>query len=46
VDDAYLRESIHEPKAKIVKGFQPVMPKPQITDADVDKIIDYLKTVK
>jgi cytochrome c oxidase subunit 2 len=46
VDDAYLRESIHEPKAKIVKGFQPVMPKPQITDADVDKIIDYLKTIK
>jgi cytochrome c oxidase subunit II len=46
VDDAYLRESIHQPKAKIVKGFQPVMPTPQITDAEVDKIIEYLKTLK
>jgi cytochrome c oxidase subunit 2 len=46
VDDAYIRESIHQPKAKILKGFQPTMPTPQVTDADVDKIVDYLKTIK
>ncbi len=26
VDEAYIRESILDPQAKIVRGFQPVMP--------------------
>ncbi|MGH8094405.1 MAG: c-type cytochrome [Chthoniobacterales bacterium] len=46
VDDAYVRESIHEPKAKIVKGFRPVMPKTKMTDAETEEIIEYLKTLK
>ena len=46
VDEAYIRESIHQPKAKIVKGFQPTMPTPQITDAEIDQIVDYVKTIK
>jgi cytochrome c oxidase subunit 2 len=45
-DDAYLRESIVDPSAKIVDGFDDVMPKPELTDGEVNKIIEYLKTLK
>lgn len=47
-DENYLRESIIDPTAKMVKGFQPVMPsyKGMIKDDDIAAIIDYLKTLK
>ncbi len=47
-DDNYIRESIYEPNAKVVKGFQPVMPayKGQLKDDDVTAIIAYIKTLK
>lgn len=45
VDDAYIRESILNPKAKIVAG--PAVPMPpfagQITEAEIEAIIAYLK---
>jgi cytochrome c oxidase subunit 2 len=47
-DDAYLRKSILDPAADIAKGFPPVMP-PQkgiLTDAEVDALVEYLKTLK
>ncbi len=44
VDDRYLRRSILEPKADLVKGYPPVMPsfKGQITDDDIKTIINFL----
>ena len=45
-DDAYLRESIEKPEAKIVEGFEPNMPEMPLSPAEVQSIIDYLKTLK
>jgi cytochrome c oxidase subunit 2 len=46
-DEAYLRESILQPKAKIVAGFQPVMPELQgeLTDEEVAALVAYIKTL-
>ena len=48
VDENYTRESLSEPQAKIVKGFQPVMPsfKGMLSDEEISAIIAYLKTLK
>ncbi len=48
VDEAYLRESILNPTAKVVTGFQPVMPpfQGQLKDREVDALIAYIKTLK
>ena len=35
-DDSYLRESILKPEAKIVDGFDDVMPKPELTDEELN----------
>ncbi len=47
-DENYLRESIENPNAKIVKGFQPVMPtfKGLLTEAELNAILAYIKSVK
>jgi cytochrome c oxidase subunit 2 len=47
-DENYIRESILEPQAKIVKGYQPVMPsfKGILSDADISALISYMKTLK
>jgi len=45
-DDAYLRESIVHPSAKIVQGYDDLMPEPTLTDEEVEEIIRYLKTIK
>jgi cytochrome c oxidase subunit 2 len=47
VDENYIRESILEPKALVVEGYQPVMPsyKGQLSDDDIDSIIAYLKSL-
>ena len=45
-DDVYLRESILHPDAKVVEGFDDVMPAPTLTDEEVNEIIAYLKTIK
>src|SRR6476660_8958830 len=44
-DEAYLRESILKPDAKIVDGFDDVMPVPELTDAELNQILEYLKTL-
>ena len=48
VDDTYLRESITDPNAKVVKGFAPVMPvfKGLVTQAQIDALIAYIKSLK
>ncbi len=47
-DEAYLRESINRPGAKIVKGFPNVMPEfeGKIPEADLSAVIAYIKTLK
>jgi cytochrome c oxidase subunit 2 len=44
-DEAYLRESILLPQAKIVAGYQPIMPtyKGQLDEEDLIRLITYLK---
>lgn len=44
-DDAYLRESIVNPTAKRVDGFNISMPKRELTDAQVDALIAYIKAL-
>lgn len=48
-DDAYIRHSILDPPADIVKGYPNGLMqsyKGQLSDADIKNIIDYLKTLK
>jgi cytochrome c oxidase subunit 2 len=47
-DDAYLRESILNPTARIVAGFQPVMPtfQGQLDEEQVLQLIQYIKSLK
>lgn len=46
-DENYVRESILDPQAQVVAGFQPVMPtfKGRMTDQQIGWIIEYLKTL-
>jgi cytochrome c oxidase subunit 2 len=44
--DDYLRESIQNPGAKIVKGFENNMPEMPISEEEINTIIDYLKTLR
>lgn len=48
VDENYLRESILEPQALIVEGYQPVMPafKGILSDDEVTALIEFIKTLK
>ncbi|EYF06501.1 cytochrome c oxidase subunit II [Chondromyces apiculatus] len=48
VDENYIRESILNPQAKVVKGFPAVMPtfRGLLKDREIDALIAYLKTVK
>lgn len=45
-DDAYIRESIENPEAKVVKGRDPIMPAMPLPPADLAAVIEYLKTLK
>ena len=48
VDENYMRESMLLPQAKVVKGFDPVMPTFEgiLKDQDIDDLIAYLKTLE
>jgi len=47
-DEEYLRESIEDPGAKVVKGYPNVMPtfKTTLPRKDTDAVVEYLKTLK
>jgi cytochrome c oxidase subunit 2 len=45
-DEAYLRESILQPEAKVVAGYEPIMPPYQLSEEDVLKVIAYLKSLR
>ncbi len=46
-DENYVRESILEPGAKIVRGFKPVMPtfQGQVSDEQLNALVDYVKSL-
>jgi len=46
VDDEYIRRSILEPAADVVEGYQPVMPKVEIADEEINAIMEYLKSLR
>ncbi len=47
-DEAYLRRSILEPEADVVRGFQPIMPSFQgeLTDEELAELLSYLKSLR
>jgi cytochrome c oxidase subunit 2 len=45
-DEAYLRKSIVEPNADLVKGFPPIMPTEKFTASELNEIVKYLETLK
>jgi cytochrome c oxidase subunit 2 len=49
VDEAYIHESIVNPSAKIVSGFQDVMPKNYgdiLTEEEINALIEYIKSIQ
>ena len=46
-DENYVRESILEPQAKVVKGFKPVMPtfQGQVSDEQLSALVAYVKSL-
>lgn len=46
-DESYLRESILNPRAKIVSGYQPLMPayEGQLSDGELLELITYIKSL-
>ena len=45
LDDAHIAEEIRDPAKHVVKGFPPVMPALPLTDAEVNALVEYLKTL-
>jgi len=47
-DDAYIRESILQPQAKIVAGYQPLMPsfQGQLTEEQIIDLSEYIKSLQ
>jgi cytochrome c oxidase subunit 2 len=43
VDEAYLKSDIRDPQARIVKGYAPVMPKLDLSDAELDALVAYIR---
>lgn len=46
IDETYIRKSIIEPNADVVKGFEPIMPEISLTESQITWIIEYLKNLK
>ncbi len=46
-DEDYLRESLLEPTAKVVAGYEPVMPtyRGRLNDREITALVEYLKTL-
>jgi cytochrome c oxidase subunit 2 len=48
VDEAYIREAIVNPNARIAQGFQPVMPSYQgvVTEEGLLQLIEFVKSLR
>lgn len=45
IDEAALRTDIRDPLARVVKGFAPIMPKPDLKDDELEALVAYIKTL-
>jgi cytochrome c oxidase subunit 2 len=47
-DENYIRESILEPQAHVVRGYEPIMPtyKGLLRDREILGVIEFIKTLK
>jgi len=47
VNDSFIRDKILHPDAKILAGtFEQEMPKSDLTDEEIEKIVEYIQTLK
>ena len=48
VDEAFIKEKLMHPEINRIKGFPPIMPsqKGQLTDEDMDALVEYFKSLK
>jgi cytochrome c oxidase subunit 2 len=48
VDETYIRESILKPRAKVVEGWEPIMPSfdGQVTNEELSALIEYIRGLK
>jgi cytochrome c oxidase subunit 2 len=44
VDEAYLKDFIRNPTARVVKGFAPIMPKIEMTDGELAALVAYIES--
>ena len=42
-DDAYLRESMRDPAAEVVEGFQNIMIPPELSEAEITQLITLIR---
>ena len=45
-DETYLKKSILEPGADVVKGFPPIMPPQKLTEEEIQSLSEYIKGLK
>lgn len=45
VDEAYLRSFIRDPQAREVKGFQPIMPRIDLSDEELAALVAYIQSL-
>lgn len=45
-DDAYIKESIKEPGAKVSKGFPSIMPKLNLTDEEIEALTAFIRSLR
>ena len=48
VDETFIKQTLLQPELDRVKGFSPIMPslRGQLTDKEIDEIIEYIKSLK
>ncbi|RJG05155.1 cytochrome B [Noviherbaspirillum cavernae] len=44
-DNAYLKKAIRDPQAQVVKGYQPIMPKVELTDDELAALVAYIESL-
>jgi cytochrome c oxidase subunit II len=45
VDETYLKNFIRNPQARVVKGFAPMMPKIEMSDAELEALVAYIRSI-
>lgn len=45
-DEAYLKRSIRDPAAQVVKGYPPIMPKTEMGDDELAALLAYIESMK